>query len=163
MRSIAIGVCTALGAVAAAAAGEAAAGYSFWKSVTDNGLALAVAVSAFIFMLAYIRRADKERREDTQQTATRLREVENFQRDTLLKTTMQAAATMDRVTEATDRQSHAIETLASVVDLMRMRFNFRPCMALESLSDEDRRTVMRIFEGHQKDHDAECNGGDNGK
>ena len=154
MRALLVASWAAVGVYLTTVAADAAAGYSFWRSVGDHGLGIAMAVASFLGMGFALRSWDKDRREKAKATDSELESMREFTQGKLLETTVRSVACMDRAHETNERLTAAVEKLVVVIELMRVRLYYRPCMAMEFLTDKDRHTVLQIFRRHAPDREV---------
>lgn len=146
LRTLCGAIVAAAGVFLASGAAEALLGQTTWSAVEKLGLPTTFAVLAFLGMGSWILKQDRDRQRDIDDANARMQTLDKFQRDTLVKISLQSTAAMERMQESTERCIAVTEKLAHTIELMRIRFRLRPCLALDMLSDEDRRRVQAILD-----------------
>jgi len=146
LRTLCGAIVAAAGVFLASGAAEALIGQTTWSSVERLGLPTTFAVLAFLGMGSWILKQDRNRQRDIDDANARMQTLDKFQRDTLVKISMQSTAAMEHMHESTERSIAVTEKLAHTIDLMRIRFRLRPCLAMDMLPDEERRRVQSILD-----------------
>jgi len=124
---------------------EHAATEMTYKAVSQLGLSMVLAISGFFLLVWWVRKNISDQREDSLRTQQRLTEVEKFNQEKLLNLVIESTAANARVAEATEANTKRMEEMTDSVRGLNTRMRGRLCMAIESLSPEDRRQVYSMM------------------
>ena len=116
-----------------------------YSAVSQLGLSIVLTVASFFLLIWWVRKANKEQRDDYVRMQKQVEDGEKFQREQLFGVLVESNAVHKRVAEATENNTQKMDEMTESVRKLNTRMQGRLCMAVESLNPEDRRRVYEMM------------------